>query len=292
SVLDRSDSIPTEQREAELRYVNEAVRRMGPNDTAGVLVFGGDAYVEFMPSPKLKVMNIASVVSRDYTDLAGALRLALAAFPEDAQKRIVLLSDGNENLGSAAEEATAAASAGVQVDTVPITYEYQHEVMLDKLIVPSEAKEGEPFDAEVIASATYETNGVLRFWQDGGYVGEQKVHLVPGKNRFKISRSLPRPYFYQFEAKLDVDQDTLPDNNRAMGFTLVRGKPRVLYVEGDTRDGAYLAHALRAERVDVDLRSPADIPRNLAELQNYDSVVLSNVGAWELSPDQMKMIQS
>ena len=50
--------------------------------------------------------------------------------------------------------------------------------------------------------------------------------------------------------------------------------------------------SLRAERVDVDLRSPADLPRNLAELQNYDSVVLSNVGAWELSPDQMKMIQS
>src|SRR5437773_11319215 len=73
-LLDRSDSIPAEQREAAVRYVNEAVRRMGPNDTAGVLVFGGDAYVEFMPSPKLKVTSIASVVARDYTDLAGALR--------------------------------------------------------------------------------------------------------------------------------------------------------------------------------------------------------------------------
>src|SRR5712692_3121792 len=274
-LLDRSDSIPAEQREAELRYVNEAARRMGPNDTAGVLVFGGDAYVEFMSSPKLRVTSISSVVSRDYTDLAGALRLALAAFPEDAQKRIVLLSDGNENLGSAVEEATASASAGVQIDTVPITYEYQHEVMLDKLVVPSEAKEGEPFDAEIIASSTYETEGMLRFWQDGGYVGEQKVHLMPGKNRFKVPRTLARPHFYQFEAKIEANPDTLPDNNRAMGFTLVRGKPKVLYVEGDPRDGAYLARALRAERVDVDLRSPADIPRNLAELQNYDSVVLS-----------------
>ena len=32
----------------------------------------------------------------------------------------------------------------------------------------------------------------------------------------------------------------------------------------------------------MDLRSPADLPRNLAELQNYDSVILSNVAAWEL----------
>jgi uncharacterized membrane protein/Mg-chelatase subunit ChlD len=296
-LLDRSDSVPAEQREAAVHFVSEAVRRMGPNDSAGVLVFGGEAYVELMPSPKLKLTNIASVVSRDYTDLAGALRLALAAFPEDAQKRIVLLSDGNENLGNAVEEAIAAASAGVQIDAVPITYEYGREVMLDRLVVPSEAKEGEPFDVEVIASSTYETDGVLRFWQDGGFVGEQKVHLMPGKNRFKITRSLPRPHFYQFEARLDVTPaggagDTLADNNRAMGFTLVRGKPRVLYVEGDPQDGAYLARALRAERVDVDLRSAADVPRNLAELQNYDSVILSNVGAWELSPDQLKMIQS
>src|SRR5207245_4682548 len=120
-----------EQQEAELRYVNEATRRMGPNDTAGVLVFGGDAYVEFMPSPKLRVTNIASVVSRDYTDLAGALRLALAAFPEDAQKRIVLLSDGNENLGNAVEEATAAASAGGQSDAVRITYGNATGVLMD-----------------------------------------------------------------------------------------------------------------------------------------------------------------
>ncbi len=293
-LLDRSDSIPAEQREAAVRAVNEAARRMGPNDTAGVLVFGGEAYVEAMPTPKLKVTSIASVVSRDYSDLAGAVRLALAAFPEDAQKRIVLLSDGNENLGNVVEEASAAAAGGVQIDTVPITYEYGREVMLDRLIAPSEAKEGEPFAVEAIASSTHETDGVLRFWQDGGYVGEQKVHLAPGKNRFKITRGLSRPHFYQFEAKLDTDAaaDTLPDNNRAMGFTLVRGKPRVLYVEGDPREGAYLARALRAERVDVDLRSPADVPRNLAELQSYDSVILSNVAAWELSPDQLKMIQS
>jgi uncharacterized membrane protein len=126
---------------------------------------------------------------------------------------------------------------------------------------------------------------------------------VPGKNRYKITRSLPKPAFYQFEARLELPQggkaaataaaaDTLVDNNKAMGFSLVRGKPRVLYIEGDPADGAYLARALKAERVDVDLRSPAEMPRNLAELQNYDSVVLSNVAAWELSPDQQKMIQS
>ena len=46
-LLDRSDSVPAEQQEAAVRYLNEAARRMGPNDTAGVLVFGGDAYFDY-----------------------------------------------------------------------------------------------------------------------------------------------------------------------------------------------------------------------------------------------------
>src|SRR5438552_10133141 len=68
--------------------------------------------------------------------------------------------------------------------------------------------------------------------------------------------------------------------------------PTVLYVEGNAKDGRFLAEALRRQRVKVEVRSEDQIPTNLAEFQNYDSLVLSNVGAWELSPDQMKMIQS
>ena len=41
----------------------------------------------------------------NYTDIAAALKLALASFPDDTGKRIVLISDGNENLGNAEEQA-------------------------------------------------------------------------------------------------------------------------------------------------------------------------------------------
>src|SRR5688500_11482018 len=48
-VLDRSDSVPPAQREAALRFVNEAAARMTPDDSAGVVVFGADAMVEYLP---------------------------------------------------------------------------------------------------------------------------------------------------------------------------------------------------------------------------------------------------
>jgi uncharacterized membrane protein len=291
-LLDLSDSIPREQQEAATRFIDRAAARMGPNDSAGVIVFGSEPYVEYLPRPGLKLGTVHTVLARQYTDIAGAIRLALAAFPEDARKRIVLFSDGNENMGSAVEEAAAAASSGAQIDVVPIRYAYERELMLEKMMAPGEAKQGEPVELKVIASTTHDTTATLRVWRDDQLVSEQPVRLLKGKTPLSIPQTIVQPGFHRFEARLEGGPDTITENNRAMAFTQVQGRPQVLYVEANPAEARYLAPALRAQKVDVVLRGAEQIPTNLAEFQNYDSVILSNVGAWQLSADQMKMIQS
>lgn len=291
-VLDQSDSVPPEHRRQALEYVNAAADRMGPNDFGGVLVFGGDAYLELEAKQPLRLKQIHSQVPRDYTNLAGAIRLALASLPDNAQRRIVLLSDGNENLGNAVEEATAASSAQVQVDVVPINYSYEREVMLDKMVVPSEAKVGEPFEIRVIARSTEKTSGTLSLLRKGELIARQPVELLPGPNVINFNQSLEKPDFYTYEAVIETKSDQLPDNNRSLGFVLVRGKPKVLIVESNPEDAVYLRNALEGQQLDVDVRRPGRLPATLAEFQTYDSIVLSNVAAYQLTPDQMKAIRS
>ena len=62
--------------------------------------------LELPPSdaPRFNLTEIASRIDGSYTDIAAALKLALASFPEGTSKRIVLISDGHENLGSAEAE--------------------------------------------------------------------------------------------------------------------------------------------------------------------------------------------
>src|SRR5262245_33637219 len=60
-LLDQSDSIPRDRQEAAIRFINDAAARMGPNDTAGLIVFGSDAYVEYLPRLGLKVGSIHTV---------------------------------------------------------------------------------------------------------------------------------------------------------------------------------------------------------------------------------------
>src|SRR5512138_1695189 len=89
-------------------------------DRAGVIVFGSEASIEFTPDKAVDVQKIQAVVGTERTDLAAAIRLGTAAFPETGQKRLVLLTDGNENVGDAMSAVLAAKPLGVTVDVLPL----------------------------------------------------------------------------------------------------------------------------------------------------------------------------
>ncbi len=107
-VLDYSDSISPDSKRWARNYLKAASARMTSGDLAGLLVFGEDSYVEIAPSPRagspLNWTAFSSLPATAYTDIARAIRLALAIFPEGAQRRLVLLTDGEENLGNAARK--------------------------------------------------------------------------------------------------------------------------------------------------------------------------------------------
>src|SRR4029453_10693344 len=100
-LLDRSDSIPVSQQETARKLVNSLSARKKSNDKAGVVVFGSDAAIESTANEAVDLQRIQAVISIAGSDLAGGIRLATAAFPENGQRRIVMMSDGNQTVGDA-----------------------------------------------------------------------------------------------------------------------------------------------------------------------------------------------
>ena len=112
-LLDASNSVPREQQKAALDYVTEASKKRRRDDLAGVVVFGREPRVEVPPAPsELNLLGIESTIDPENTDLGAAVKLALASFPEDTARRIVVLSDGNENRGNLFEQAPDRQVAG------------------------------------------------------------------------------------------------------------------------------------------------------------------------------------
>jgi uncharacterized membrane protein len=290
--LDRSDSVPSPQQEAARDYVNHIAKEKKKGDKAGVIVFGAEASIESSPNAAVDLQKIQAVVGTERTDLAAAIRLATAAFPETGQKRLVVMSDGNENVGDAMSAVLAAKPLGVTVDVVPMGVERVNDVSVQKLQVPPKLKEGQVFEVKIFVQADRTTPATVRLFRDDQYLGEQKVDLSAGKNLFTFPQTLPKPGFYKYDVQVDAPGDPLPQNNRAASFASVRGLPRVLIVSADPEQDKPLAAALKSPTLNVVLVGAKDFPASIAEMQSYDTIFISNLAAGDLGLDRQRLLES
>jgi uncharacterized membrane protein len=291
-VLDRSDSIPSAQQEAAREYINKVSKQMQKVDKAGVIVFGSEASIESAPNSAVDLEKIQAVVGTERTDLAAAIRLGTAAFPETGQKRLVLLSDGNENVGDAMSAALAAKPLGVTMDVVPMGVTRANDVSVQKLQVPPKLKQGQAFDVKIFVQSEQAQTATIRLYRNEQYLGEQRVELSAGKNLFSFPQTLPEAGFYSYDVRVDAPGDPLPQNNRASAFATVRGEPRILIVSADPEQDRTLVAALQSSRLGVDLVGVNKFPSSLAEMQSYDAIFISNLAAGDLGNDRQKLLES
>ncbi|ADB16802.1 von Willebrand factor type A [Pirellula staleyi DSM 6068] len=308
-LLDQSESIPKRTREAMLEYVTRDVavhRRTGDlqnpvEDKAGIIIFGREATIEYPPfADEIRASGVLESLFElrtDATNIAAALKLASASFPEDSAKRIVIVTDGNENLGDARSVAKSLTDNGIGIDVVPIKLSSTAEVAVEKISLPPDIRRGQPLEARVVVenftkptkdNPTAEVAGRLRVQRTFGgtteAIGEKdlEVTLKPGKNVFAFQHTIDVPAGYTYSAEFFPDDaafDLQQQNNKATSFTHVRGKGRVLLIEDWESRGefAFLVQRLGEMNIEVDVQPSDRLFTSLAELQGYDCVVMANV---------------
>ena len=290
-VVDLSDSVGTAGREDALAWIRDSLEVMPEGDVAGIVGFGRAALVERLPQEIREIDRIATTPVRSATDIGAALRLASALFPDDAQKRIVLLSDGNDTTGSGQSEAALAAARGIQIETRAIGLGAADEVVVERLTTPSTSKIGEELEAVVEVRSSVAQPATIRLFADGGQVAVKSVNLEAGGNRITFLVKPTETGFHTFRAVVEAGRDTFSQNNRADSDTIVNGEPRVLVLAGDEKVAAELVAALRIERQTVDTLIPEQLPSTLEGLLAYDSIVLADVSRLRLSDAQLNGLQ-
>jgi Ca-activated chloride channel homolog len=291
-VLDRSDSVNETERKRAEEFVDQAMRALKPEDMAGVIVFGQDAAVDVAPGRFRGLDRILSVVDGSASDIAAAIRLASASFPDGKGRRIVLLTDGNETSGDVAEAANVAAADGIQIDHVALGgHESLREVAVVETQARSEARAGEPFDVRVVVESTHDTVGQLVLDREGTIVKQQQVRINRGRTSLVVGEVLDQPGFHRYRATLMVEEDSDPRNNVGMGFVALRERQRVLVVQQEAGSSP-LGRTLQEQGLAVDVYGPSGIPTRPEELQAYDALIFNDVNAVTMTPQQMRMIQA
>jgi uncharacterized membrane protein/Mg-chelatase subunit ChlD len=337
-VLDRSYSMPQElegpsgdagesRSGRDLRFerlaeaIREATRARGNRrDRIALITFAKQPRLEF-PAAELTDLDIRGVApprDRSATDIASALRLALASFPEGGGRRILLISDGNENRGDALAEARTARLNRVPIDVVPIRYRYDQEIVADRIDVPKETLENRDLPVRIVLRnySDKRVSGTLNLWRIGG---EQELRvplratLDPGLNVLSLRWPAdlgPAGGSFSYRAVFVPDglPGDRPENNEASAPVIVRGEGRrVLVVLPDRDSPAWqpLLDALRAapsrlpraqrQRLEVEVKVPEQLPGEkdprAAELANYDCIFLCNIPADMVPPEKQEALR-
>lgn len=276
------------------RWLDAARAPRGVDDLVGAVVFDGQSVALAAPMAGEFDLRFDQTGTQG-TDIASALRFATALFPAGANRRLVLISDGNQTTGDALAAAAELAGDKIPVDVVPLGYTVRNEVIVESVDAPPQAAAGSTVRVRVVLEATDPAEGTLELLYEGRALDinasdagtGRPVALTPGRNVEIIEVPLPDATVHRFEpvfvpATQGVDQ--LPTNNRAQAFTVTPGKGRVLVVDGVSQAapggaGLTLLNALQEARIDARATRPEDMPQDLLALNAYDLVVLQNVPA-------------
>lgn len=312
-VQDLSRSIPRaldEQVDAYISRGRESSRRSG--DRLGLVTAGASAYVQILPSANAMGLERQFVGATDGTDLAGAVRLALGVMPLDAANRIVLISDGNETVGSLRSAAEHARAMGVPIDILPVQLSYDEEVIVERVSLPATVRGGEVINVKVVLTATKPTAGRLLITQNGEAIDLDptsdslgyEVVLDAGKNVLSVpvppSAPGPQEFEAQFVALGLVDDegnitpgtgDSLVENNRAQGVTFVGREGWLLMVAQTAEESRYLERVMREADMRVEVRPADRMPTSLTELNRYEAIVLVNEPAYSFSEQQQENLR-
>jgi Ca-activated chloride channel homolog len=224
------------------------------------------------------------------TDIASALDAARALVGPGGG-RILLLTDALPTDGDALAAAAAAGEAGVPIDTDLYVTPDQLDVWVQGVEAPLSLREGEEFEADVLVGSSVEALVTLRFAIGGEPPVERSVAVTPGENRYRYTGKAGTPGILTMRADVSADGDEAIRNNAGAVTALVAPAPRVLIIEGQPASGRALQGALQPLSINTDLIDAADVPTQLSDMQRYESVVLLDVSASDLTLEQMATLR-
>ena len=253
----------------------------GPDDRTAVAVFGRDVRLDRALVEDADRGPIRTVVATDATDLAAALRSTAAVLPTEGSRRIVVLTDGVETVGSARSVVGDLADAGIAVDTVIFEGGLSSDTQIASVHAPAVAR-----DRRRRAGS-----GRGPFHPCRARHPHRRRRPAPSRPSTSTWRSGSNPVEVTVPAvdagALEVDVevaagfDAVAENDRGQAMVHVLGPARVAVVEGRIGEGDDMARALEAGGMGTEVLTA--VP-SADDLLLYDAVVLVNVPA---PPDEV-----
>ncbi|NLM43986.1 MAG: VWA domain-containing protein [Clostridiales bacterium] len=289
-LLDASDSMAKNINEIE-NFVKEALESMKDKDKAAIISFGEEPVMENFLSNEPAFEKISQIQGSKYTNIEKALNAAISVMPEGSRKRIVLVTDGEENEGNSSSVAGIIKDKSVDFKVLKIQREKGDEVAAVSVIVPQTLNLGEEFNITVNIKSNVNTSAKLTLFDGNQKAAEENIELTKGENRIVFKGIADTGGFKTYRAVIEAELDTEMRNNEASSFINVLDKPMILLLEDKEGEGDQIAKILEGAKADYKRLNAHSAPADLQSLAQYKTVILANVSAENLSDGFLKALE-
>jgi Mg-chelatase subunit ChlD len=216
------------------------------------------------------------------------------ALPISGDRRLVLISDGAENSGSAISQASQLAADQIPVDVLPVEGIGADDFRIEGLTSPDTIWTGETASVLVSVSSSEETAGTIEVIVDEGDPVVQEADFLQGISSHTVKVEDLKAGFHSVRVRVapGSGDDRFLENNEAERSIVVRDAPALLLVSAERSDSTFLRTALEQRGAVVKETRPSGIPERLSDLSSYDVILLNNVPAAELTVGQVAALDS
>jgi len=279
-LMDTSASMPRESLQRGEAMLRDLVRKNSGADLR-LITFAEHPRLRVVPAQADQVNIPQGVDPKEgmVTNLEEALQLALSTFPSQGQRRILLISDGNENRGHALTEALRAREGGVAVFTVPSGGTAPLSVQVESVASPQDVFSGERFPMSLRLDSGAAMKARIWMTSEGQELASTTADLTAGSNAVDLEARISRSGVNLLEVHISSGGVEQVLASRAI---TVR-RPHVLYISGGNETSPPLLNTLK--QADVDVEQVTAFPVNRGA-RDWDAVLLDNYPDHELAPDE------
>lgn len=259
--------------------MTDACRRLTGAFGADVVLFGADC-----------AAGLGAGVDASGTDISAALAHAASLLPDGG--RIILLSDGRETVGNAAEAVCALPGQSIRVDAVFVSPENMadSEVVLRSLTASGGAFAGDTLTLTVTAAASRAMDATLTLYDGDRQAERRTVALAAGDNTILFDCAVDAGGAHTFRVGIEASGDAESRNNSLTVSVVTADRPNVMLIAPDEGQAQLLAEVLRAS-CDVTVRTEGEVPVTLESLCPFDAFFLLNCDAGRLPAGFGEMLE-
>ena len=288
-LVDSSDSAKDSKDIAE-KFIKNSIENKGKNDKVGVASFGADVAAELSPSLNPRFFTLQAKINSRFTNIEKALNHVISMIPASDNKRVVLISDGEENTDNVFSVINILKEKGISLDVFMLENLEKNDVQLTTIDLPRFTRLNEQFDVFIRVDSNVRTAGTLKLYRDRKLISSTDIEIQVGENNFVFSQTAEEGGMITYTAEIDIIDDNVSQNNENSAFVYVEDMANILIIQGKEEDTKEIEKILEGD-VKINVISPESAPKSIEHLQKYDAFVISNVSAERLNDEFIENLE-